>query len=147
MDATQYHCSRIVNFPRSKVFAAHRDPSQLAIWWGPAGFTNTFHEFDFREGGRWHFTMHGPDGANYDNLWIFQHIIADELIDMRHDCAPFFNMRITLTDVPEGTCVDWLATFDEANVLAAILPIIKRCNEENFDRLEAALSKIESCGN
>ncbi|MCB1097766.1 MAG: SRPBCC domain-containing protein [Verrucomicrobiae bacterium] len=36
---------------------------RLAKWWGPAGFTNTFHEFDFQKGGRWHFTMHGTDGA------------------------------------------------------------------------------------
>jgi len=141
MDDTQYPCFRVVPFERSQVFAAHSDPTRLATWWGPAGFTNTFHEFDFRDGGRWHFTMHGPDGGNYDNLWIFRSIVANECIDMRHDCAPYFNLRITLTEVPEGTRIDWLATFDEAKVLAALLEMITRCNEENFDRLEAALAK------
>ena len=139
---TQFRSSRVVPFTRSQVFAAHRDPAILATWWGPAGFTNTFHEFDFREGGRWHFTMHGPDGSNYDNLWIFRHIVPEESIEMRHDCAPFFNMEIKLTDVPEGTRVDWLATFDEAKVLTALLPVMTKCNPENFDRLEAALRVV-----
>jgi hypothetical protein len=40
-----------------------------------------------------------------------------------------------------GTRVDWLAIFDEAKVLAALLPIMIKCNPENFDRLEAALRK------
>ena len=85
--------------------------------------------------------MHGPDGGNYDNLWIFLRIVPDQCIEMRHDCAPYFSMTITLTDVPEGTHVDWLATFDEAKVLAALHSMIMKANEENFDRLETALSR------
>jgi uncharacterized protein YndB with AHSA1/START domain len=141
MNDTQFQSSRVVPFAKNQVFAAHRDPSVLATWWGPAGFTNTFHEFDFREGGRWHFVMHGPDAGNYENLWIFNRIVPDECIAMRHDCAPYFDMQITLTEVAEGTQVDWLMTFDDAKVLTAVLSIIEKANEENFDRLEAALIK------
>ena len=43
--------SRVVNAPVEKVFQAWTDPSHLAKWWGPAGFTNTFHQFDLRPGG------------------------------------------------------------------------------------------------
>ena len=142
MNDNQFHSQRVVPFTRSQVFAAHRDSAVLATWWGPAGFTNTFNEFDFREGGRWQFVMHGPDGGNYDNLWIFRRIVPEECIEMRHDCAPYFSMTITLTDVPEGTHVDWLATFDDAKVLAALLSMILKANEENFDRLEAALARL-----
>ena len=140
MHDAQFHSHRILPFPRSQVFAAHRDPASLAAWWGPAGFTNTFQEFEFREGGRWQFTMCGPDGGNYDNLWIFRRIVTDECLEMRHDCAPFFTMTITLTDVPDGAHVDWVATFDDAKVLAALLSMILKANEENFDRLETVLS-------
>ncbi len=49
------------------VFAAFSDPARLARWWGPAGFTNTFDVCEFKPGGQWSFTMHGPDGANYPN--------------------------------------------------------------------------------
>lgn len=144
MNEAQFQCFRVVPFPRARVFAAHRDPTQLCRWWGPAGFTNTFHEFDFREGGRWRFTMHGPDGGNHENLWIFRRIVDGESIEMRHECLPYFSMQITLTDAPGGTRVDWLATFDDPKVLAALLSLITRANEENFDRLEAELRKAGS---
>ena len=37
------------------VFAAFEE-ERLARWWGPDGFTNTFHEFSFTPGGRWSLT-------------------------------------------------------------------------------------------
>lgn len=33
----------------------------LKNWWGPDGFTNTFHEFNLRPNGKWILTMHGPE--------------------------------------------------------------------------------------
>lgn len=59
--------ARTINFPRELVYAAWTEPEHLKTWWGPAGFTNTFHEFDFRVGGRWKFTMHGPDKGHFPN--------------------------------------------------------------------------------
>ena len=55
--------SRVINAPRHLVFRAWTDPVSPARWWGPKGFTNTFHEFDLRPGGVWRFVMHGPDGG------------------------------------------------------------------------------------
>ncbi len=52
----------------AQVFAAMRDPVRVARWWGPDGFTNTIHTFDFQPGGRWLLTMHGPDGTDYPNI-------------------------------------------------------------------------------
>ena len=39
--------------PPEIVFAAIEDPVRLSRWWGPEGFTNTFHRFEFVEGGSW----------------------------------------------------------------------------------------------
>lgn len=57
-----------------QVFAAFSDPGRLARWWGPAGFTNTFTNCEFKAGGRWSFIMHGPDGKNYKNEIVFRGI-------------------------------------------------------------------------
>ncbi len=46
---------RVFNAPRAMVWSARSNPEHLAQWWGPDGFTNTFHEFDFRPGGHWRF--------------------------------------------------------------------------------------------
>ena len=57
--------TRVLDAPRELVFRAFSDPDLLARWWGPEGFTNTFHEFDLRPDGAWRFVMHGPDGTDY----------------------------------------------------------------------------------
>ena len=45
------HSTRVFGVSRARLFEAFRDPSQLARWWGPEGFANTFEEFDLRPGG------------------------------------------------------------------------------------------------
>ena len=53
--------------PRELVWQAWTDPRHVGRWWGPAGFTTTTHSMDFRPGGSWQYTMHGPNGQDYDN--------------------------------------------------------------------------------
>lgn len=72
--------TRIFNATREQLFRTWSEPGHLKIWWGPAGFTNTFHEFDFRVGGKWSFTMHGPDKGNYNNECEFIRIESPSLI-------------------------------------------------------------------
>ena len=134
--------TRLLPYPRAKVFRAYSDPALLTQWFGPNGFTSTFHEFDFRNGGRWHFTFHGPNGANYDNEWIFRSIVPDQRIEADHLSAPRFHKVATLTDEAGKTRLTWDATFESADVLAGLKSIIVPANEQNFDRLEAVLAKM-----
>lgn len=143
MTDNEIKSTRLVPHARAKVFQAHSDPALLTQWWGPNGFTSTFHEFDFRNGGRWRFTFHGPDGKNYANEWEFREIATDERIDFDHISAPRFRLVITLSDEGDKTRIDWLATFESAQVLAGLKHIIVPANEENFDRLEAVLLKMK----
>lgn len=53
--------SRLIRAPRERVWTAWTDPAQLGQWWGPRGFSVTTRLFEFRVGGHWAFTMHGPD--------------------------------------------------------------------------------------
>jgi hypothetical protein len=41
------------------------DPSHLAQWWGPHGFTNPVCEMDVRPGGALRIVMRAPDGTDY----------------------------------------------------------------------------------
>ena len=70
--------SRSVFIPATpaQVFAAMSDPARVARWWGPDGFKNTIHQFDFRPGGSWLLTMHGPDGKDYPNESRFTRVTA-----------------------------------------------------------------------
>ncbi|MDX2199830.1 MAG: SRPBCC family protein [Phycisphaerae bacterium] len=57
--------SRTLAAPRELVWQTWSDPKHLNRWWGPAGFTTSTHAMDFRPGGSWRHTMHGPDGRDY----------------------------------------------------------------------------------
>ena len=72
--------TRLLDFRRALVFKAFSDPVALAVWWGPAGFSNTFQEFEFRPGGVWRFVMHGPDGNDFENESVFLEVAAPERI-------------------------------------------------------------------
>ena len=70
--------SRVFAAPRERVFRAFSDAGVLAQWWGPKGFTSTFHEFDLRPGGAWRFVMRGPDGTEYHNASEFLEVVPPE---------------------------------------------------------------------
>ena len=63
--------TREVDAPPAMVWRAWTDPSHLAKWWGPAGFSTTTRSMEVRPGGTWRYVMHGPDGQDYENLISF----------------------------------------------------------------------------
>ena len=106
---------------------------------GPNGFTNTFETFEFRTGGEWNFTMHGPDGSNYPNQSIFQEIEPGKGIVIEHVCQPYFTLRVSLLPDATGTRILWVQEFEDPKVLAAIRHIVEPSNEQNLDRLHMHL--------
>jgi uncharacterized protein YndB with AHSA1/START domain len=63
-----------IDAPVERVWAAWNDPEKIARWWGPAGFHSTVEELDVRDGGRFRVLMHGPDGTDYPNLYVFDRV-------------------------------------------------------------------------
>ena len=82
---TELIFSRVLNAPRALVWKAFTQPEHVIKWWGPNGFTHTFHEYNFAVGGVWRFMMHGPDGTDYPNRVIFTEITPMDLIAYDHD--------------------------------------------------------------
>lgn len=121
------------------VFAAMKDEARLTRWWGPAGFTNRFDVFEFRIGGRWVFTMIGPDGNTYPNESTFASIETDRKVVIRHVNEPHFELAITLEPSPGGTLLRWDQTFADPAVAQAVRHIVEPANEQNLDRLGAEL--------
>ncbi|MBB5342869.1 SRPBCC family protein [Tunturibacter empetritectus] len=70
--------SRVFDAPRKMVWEAWTDPKQVALWWGPKGFTTTIEEMDVRPGGVWKLVMHGPDGMEYLNKYVFLDVVPYE---------------------------------------------------------------------
>lgn len=128
---------RLIAATPAAIFAAIQDPTRLARWWGPDGFSNQFEIFEFREGGSWIFTMHGPDGTVYPNQSQFRRIVPDQQVVIRHLSQPHFQLTITLQPHAQGTLLQWQQVFDDDNVAKAVRHIVEPANEQNLDRLTA----------
>jgi uncharacterized protein YndB with AHSA1/START domain len=139
-----FKTSRTFDASPEAVFAAFSQPERLSVWWGPDGFKNTFDVFEFKTGGRWHFTMHGPDGTNYLNESIFDAIEPARKIVLRHLSAPHFQLTIALDGNASGTLVTWEQTFESPEVAASVRHIVEPANEQNLTRWQAEVRRAPS---
>ena len=131
---------RVFSVPPDKIFAAFEQPDQLARWWGPKDFTNTFEQFEFTPGGRWVFVMHGPTGANYANESVFREIQPQKKIVIEHVVKPWYRLTVTLTARGDHTHVAWDQEFENSDVAAKMRPLSETANEQNLDRLQSLLA-------
>ncbi len=133
--------TRRMNAPRTTVWACHTDPARLALWWGPAGFTNEFETFELRPGGAWRLVMRGPDGAAFRLEKRFVEVLPPERLVHDHiDPVHAFRMTVTLAEDAGGTQITWRMRFDSAEEFARVKDFIAGANEQNFDRLETLLA-------
>ena|ERR1700709_2859544 len=125
-----------------QVFAAMSDPARIARWWGPDGFTNTIHKFDFQPGGSWLLTMHGPDGKDYPNESRFTRIVPGELFEIEHINGHHFFLTIELRPTAQGTQIHWRQTFDTVEHYQKIAEFVAGANEQNLQRLTAEVLRL-----
>lgn len=112
--------TRVIDAPRERVWQAWTTPEELKQWWGPEGFTNTFHEIDMHEGGVWRFTMHGPDGVEYPNRIIFTEIDEPKRLVYTHDSdkendPEQFQSTITFEETENKTTITMRSLFATAS--------------------------------
>lgn len=139
--------SRDIDAPPAAVFAAFTDPAQLTRWWGPAGFTSTFETFEPRPGGRWIFTLHGPDGRDYPNTIRFVDVSPPRCVRLQHVVEPWFELLITFTAADAGrTRVGWRQRFVSAEHCQRIAGYARQANEQNLDRLQAVVADAGRAG-
>lgn len=139
--AAEVVAQRVLAAPRERVFDAFRDPAQLARWWGPEGFTNEFHAFDLRPGGRWRFDMRGPDGAAYPQEKTFLVVEPPSRVVLEHrQEGHHFWLTLALDEAPGGTRVTWRMRFATPEQLAAVERQVVEANEQNLDRLARHLA-------
>jgi uncharacterized protein YndB with AHSA1/START domain len=111
----QISITRMIEAPREVVFAAWMSDEHLSQWWGPNGFTLTTDEIDVRPGGRWLFTMHGPDGVDYPNEIVYEEVVRPEIITFEHGAPgrddPSFRGVITFDDFMGNTVLTMRSVF------------------------------------
>lgn len=107
--------SRLIDAPRERVWDAFTMADQVVKWWGPTGFTTTTKEMDVRPGGRWVFTMHGPDGTDFANWILYEEVLRHERLAYAHGDNlgedPWFHATTTFYEQGKKTLVTLRSVF------------------------------------
>ena len=135
---TTFITSREIAASVEDIFAAFSDPQRLARWWGPNGFTNTFHTFEFKTGGNWDYTMHSPHGGNPKNQSVFELVEPNKIV-IHHISIPVYRLTIDLRPTDAGTIVSWSQVFEDDEMAKRIEKIVVPANEQNLDKLTSEL--------
>jgi uncharacterized protein YndB with AHSA1/START domain len=146
--SNEIYITRIYDAPVKTVWDAWTDPAQAAKWWGPRGFTITNHSKDFRVGGIWHYTMHGPDGVDYENRTKYLEIEKYSRMVYDHggndDRAPLFRVTVTFTETGGKTKMEMTMALPTPEAAAETKKFIKKANgNSTWDRLAEYLSPTE----
>src|SRR5277367_3366732 len=113
--------TRIYDAPVQLVWDAWTDPKQVAQWWGPRGFTLTTHSKDLKPGGTWRYTMHGPDGTNYENCTNY--FVVDKYSRLVYDHGgfedrpPLFRVEVQFTEIKGKTKMEMTMTMPSPEAL------------------------------
>src|SRR5260221_2257070 len=129
--------SRLLNAPVNLVWEVWTNPEHIKNWWGPDGFTNTIHLMDFKPGGEWDFTMHGPDGADFKNKSVFKEIIKHKKIVYEHVSGPKFLATIEFDAQGEKTHLKWHMLFESKEQFEQVVKTFKADEglKQNIDKL------------
>ena len=133
--------SLLLDASTDQVFAAIKNPARIARWWGPDGFTNTIHTFEFVEGGRWVLTMHGLDGKDYPNESRFARIVPGKCVVIEHFSGHHFFLTLELAARGQSTLVKWQQTFDTREHYEGIASFVATANQQNLERLAVEVQR------
>jgi len=136
---------KTLNAPVHLVWKVWTNPEYLANWWGPEGFSNTIVQMDFREGGEWKLTMHGPDGKNYPNRSVYREIELLEKIVFEH-FNPDFVTTVLFESNGDETRMDWSLLFETEEMYEIVVKAHKadEGQQQNVLKLEKYLADLRS---
>lgn len=147
-DKPQIITTRLIAAPRELVWKALTTPEHLQHYWGPDGFTNTFRQYDLRVGGQALFTMHGPDGKDWPNRFIFRVVEPPRLLVWDHDNGgegPVdhkFTGEIELTEEAGKTRIELRMTEKSIAARDAVAKYAVAGGQQNLDRLAAFVAPL-----
>ncbi len=141
--------TRVYDAPVRLVWEAWTDPAQVAQWWGPRGFTITTHSKDLRPGGHWSYTMHGPDGTDYENKTLYHEVEECAKLVYDHggndDRPPLFRVTVLFHEKEGRTTMEMTMALATAEAAAETKKFIKKAGgNATWDRLAEHLEEYNS---
>lgn len=140
---------RLFDAPVKTVWDAWTDPDQVAKWWGPRGFSTTTHSTDVRTGGSWIYTMHGPNGVDYQSRVSYLEVEKFAKLVYNHgandNSPPMFRVTVLFAEVGGKTQMEMTMRCPTPEAAAETRKIIKAAGgDSTWDKLGEYLAKETS---
>jgi uncharacterized protein YndB with AHSA1/START domain len=144
----ELYITRVFEAPVKLVWDAWTDPKQVGQWWGPRGFTLTTHRRDMRPGGKWAYTMHGPDGTDYPNIATYYEVEEYARLVYDHGATettpPLFRVTVNFTEAQGKTRMDMTMALATPEAASETRKFIKKAGgDATWDRLAEYLHEKE----
>jgi uncharacterized protein YndB with AHSA1/START domain len=136
----ELHITRVYDAPVKAVWDAWTDEKQVVQWWGPRGFSITHHSKDLKPGGYWHYTMHGPDGTNWETKTKYLEVEKYAKLVYDHggndEQPPLFRVTVLFSESKGKTTMAMTMTLPSPEALEQTKQIIKKAGgNSTWDRL------------
>ena len=140
---------RVFDAPVKLVWEVWTTDKHIVNWWGPRGFTLTTKSKEVRPGGKWIYTMHGPDGVDYPNITTYHEVIEHSTLVYDHGAneehGPLFRVTVTFTEVDNQTIMDMTMALESAEAAREIEQHIKDAGgNSTWDRLGEYLEEQQN---
>lgn len=140
---------RVYDAPSKLVWSAWTEDKHIVNWWGPRGFTLTTKSKDLRPGGKWVYTMYGPDGTDYPNITTYYEVEKYKKLVYDHGASegrdPLFRVTVTFEEHDGKTVMDMTMTLATPEAAKEIKKFIKQAGgNATWDRLAEFLEQEQT---
>ncbi len=127
--------TREFDAPRDLVWKVWTEPSHIEKWWGPRGFDTKVTDMDLRPGGKWHYVMIGPDGAEYPVNGVFSEVVPPERLVTTDEFGDEYDELMPGVDLPKGLVAT--ALFDDQGSRTRLTLTVSHASVEDRKKHEA----------
>lgn len=140
---------RVYDAPVELVWEVWTDLKHVEKWWGPRGFTLTTKSKDLRPGGKWIYTMHGPDGTDYPNIATYHEVVKREKLVYDHggneERQKLFTVTVLFKEEKGKTTLTLTFALSNEEEAKSMKQFIKNANgNSTWDRLSEYLDQESS---
>lgn len=140
---------RVLNAPAKLVWEMWTKDEHVTKWWGPRGFSLTTKSKDVSPGGKWIYTMHGPDGVDYPNITTYHVVEKYSRLVYDHggndERQALFRVTVTFEEFKGKTVMDMTMALETPEAAKEIAKFIKQVGgDSTWDRFAEYLEEAQN---
>ena len=131
---------RVYDAPAKLIWDVWTQDKHVTNWWGPRGFSLTTKSKDVKVGGKWIYTMHGPDGVDYPNITTYHEVVPYKKLVYDHggneEREALFRVTVTFEEHMGKTVMDMTMALATEEAAKEIKKFVKKAGGNGtWDRL------------